>query len=159
MPPNLSTKSLAAKSNVQRVHILRGPRKLFGVGCANYSGRLRKLWKGPRRKLHPLSCTSPARQSASPARGEYWLMSLNQQPRSPTVVVRFCSTQLASWLNEAEMKKLTGWDAARVLQLSLVDGTRLTRHGVSASDPFGKPAWPAAPRRREPVTAWRRPQL
>jgi hypothetical protein len=38
----------------------------------------------------------------------------------------------ARWLNEAEMKKLTGGDAASVLQLSLVDGTRLTRRGVPA---------------------------
>ena len=38
----------------------------------------------------------------------------------------------ARWLNVAEMKKLTGGDAASVLQLSLVDGTRLTRHGAPA---------------------------
>jgi predicted TIM-barrel fold metal-dependent hydrolase len=38
----------------------------------------------------------------------------------------------ARWLNEAEMKKLTGRDAASVLQLSLVDGTRFTRHGAPA---------------------------
>jgi hypothetical protein len=65
LPPNLSTKSLATKSNVQRVHILRGLRKLFWVGWGNCSGRLRKLWKKERRKIHPLNCTSPAKERAS----------------------------------------------------------------------------------------------
>jgi hypothetical protein len=62
LPANSSTKSLAANLNVQCVQILPGLRKLFWAGCANCSGRPRKLCEESRRKIHLLIQTTRARR-------------------------------------------------------------------------------------------------
>jgi predicted TIM-barrel fold metal-dependent hydrolase len=119
----------------------------MGVGLPYALARSNGILSGPaqlrqtvaeyfRTNIHVTTSGLFSRSHRSSARWRWWgsigcLVSVDY-PFSANARGRTFLQDAARWLTEAEMKKLTGGDAASVLQLSLVDGTRLTRRGVPA---------------------------